>query len=227
MSIIARVVIPGLPHHVTQRGVRRMNVFTEKSDPVAYLSLIKQSCSKAKTEILAYCLMPDHVHFIMVPSHEDCLRAALGDAHRRYTRMINARQKCRGHLWQEQFHSFVMDENHLLSCVRYVELNPVRGGLVDKPQKWLWSSARAHLNAKDDGVVTVAPLLGLVDDWQAFLESGIKKEELETIYKHKLTGRPLGNTAWVKELEIKTGRNFTKQKPGPKLKPKQKPKPKK
>ena len=97
MSRIARVVIPGLPHHVTQRGVRRMNVFTEKSDPVAYLSLIKQSCAKAKTEILAYCLMPDHVHFIMVPSHEDGLRAALGDAHRRYTRMINARQKCSGH----------------------------------------------------------------------------------------------------------------------------------
>ena len=108
MARIARIVIPGLPHHVTQHGVRSMKVFSEKSDPVEYLSLIKKSCAKAKTEILAYCLMPDHVHFIMVPSHEDGLRAALGDAHRRYTRMINARQKCRGHLWQERFHSFVM-----------------------------------------------------------------------------------------------------------------------
>lgn len=214
MARIARIVVPGLPHHVTQRGVRRMDIFTQKSDSADYLELLKANCKKAGTEILAYCLMPNHVHFVMVPSHEDGLRAALGETHRQYTRMINFRDECRGHLWQERFHSFVMDESSLLSCVKYVELNPVRAGLVDKPQKWLWSSARAHLEGKNDGIVKVKSMLDLVPDWQNFLDEGVSDVELERIYKHKSTGRPLGNDKWLEDLENKTGRVLKKQKPG-------------
>ena len=91
--------------------------------------------------------MPNHVHLVMVPGEEDGLRATLGEAHRRYTRHINFRERWRGHLWQERFHSFIMDEKYLLSTVRYVERNPVAARLCVNPQDWKWSSVRAHLSS--------------------------------------------------------------------------------
>jgi putative transposase len=107
----------------------------------------------------------------MIPEHEDGLRCAIGEAHRRYTRMINFRHGWRGHLWQERFHSFVMDEHYLLAAARYVERNPVRAGLCQFAQDWAWSSARAHISGQDDELATVSPLLELVPDWQAYHRS--------------------------------------------------------
>ncbi len=96
MARLARIVIPGIPHHVTQRGNRRLPVFFEDSDYEAYLALLGEWCAKAGTPIWAYCLMPNHVHLILVPPDEGGLRAALGEAHRRYTRHVNAREDWRG-----------------------------------------------------------------------------------------------------------------------------------
>lgn len=214
MARLARLVIPGLPHHVTQRGVRRMDVFTQKSDSEYYIKLLKGACEKAGTEVLAYCLMPNHVHFIMVPSHEDGLRATMGETHRRYTQMVNSREECTGHLWQERFHSFPMDQSHLYSCVRYVELNPVRAKLVEKPQSWLWSSARAHLTGEDDMLVQADAMKDMIPDWQGYLDAGISEKDLKQFHKHKRTGRPLGPEDWISELEKSTGRTLAKQKPG-------------
>ncbi|MCF6322623.1 MAG: transposase, partial [Rhizobiaceae bacterium] len=98
--------------------------------------------------------MPNHVHLVLVPHDEDGLRRALGEAHRRYTNHINSRENWRGHLWQERFHSYPMDETHLLEAVRYIELNPVRAGLAKHARDWRWSSARAHLDGSDDGLVS-------------------------------------------------------------------------
>jgi putative transposase len=124
-----RLVVPGYPHHVTQRGNRRQRTFFTEDDYRYYLALVFESARQAETEIWAYCLMPNHVHLVMVPNTEDGLRATLGEAHRHYTRHINYRQGWRGHLWQERFHSFLMDEDYLLATVRYVERNPVAAGL--------------------------------------------------------------------------------------------------
>ena len=104
--------------------------------------------------------MPNHVHFIMVPATPDGLRATFAEAHRRYTARINARLKVTGHLWQGRFSSTAMDERHLLAAARYVPMNPVRAGLTRRAQDWPWSSARAHLAGKDDGVTTVAHAAG-------------------------------------------------------------------
>ena len=106
MARLARIVVPGLPHHVTQRGNRRQQVFFDDGDYRAYRGLLAEYCAKAETQVWAYCLMPNHVHLILVPSHPDGLRAALGEAHRRYSRRINRRQDWQGHLWQERFRSF-------------------------------------------------------------------------------------------------------------------------
>lgn len=163
MSRIARIVVPGIPHHVTQRGNRRDPVFFEDGDFRHYIALLSAAAKKARTEVWAYCLMPNHVHLILVPSHEDGLRATLGDAHRRYTRFINARNKWTGHLWQGRFGSVAMDEDHLFHGVRYVSLNPVRANLVRRARDWRWFCVRAHLAGKNDALVTVAPVLGFGD----------------------------------------------------------------
>ena len=141
MARLARLVVPGMPHHVTQRGNRRQQTFFNEGDYAAYLELMGEWCQEKGVQIWSYCLMPNHVHLIAVPSSEDGLRWAIGSAHERYTRRINFREKWRGYLWQGRFASFVMDEPYLLATARYVELNPVRAKLAPSVGAWPWSSA--------------------------------------------------------------------------------------
>jgi len=216
MARIARAVAPGWPHHVTQRGNRRMAVFFSDDDYALYLELMSASCRKLGVEVWAYCLMPNHVHLIVNPQSEDGLRRAIGDAHRRYSRHVNFREDWRGHLFQGRFASFVMDERYLLAATRYVELNPVRAGLADKPWRWKWSSARAHRRGKDDALATVKPLLDLAGDWEDFLSVPPTAEERRFLQRHERTGRPLGNPAFIAEVERALSRVLRPLKPGPK-----------
>lgn len=215
MARIARVVVPNYPHHVTQRGNRRQQVFFNETDYQLYLDYLSKALQNNATEIWAYCLMPNHVHLVIVPKNEDGLRATLGETHRRYTRHVNFREGWRGHLWQERFASFVMDEAHLLAAVRYVELNPVRANLCTQPEHWRWSSTRAHLDGKDDGVVTVRPMMERIPNWKDYL-SVDDTERLDRLRKHQRTGRPLGNEAFLDHLEAMLGRRLRPKKPGPK-----------
>ena len=218
MARLARIVVPGQPHHVTQRGNRRLATFLIEDDYAAYRELLADACRGAGTQVWAYCLMPNHVHLILVPRDEDGLRAALGETHRRYTRRINAREGWHGHLWQERFHSFAMDEAHLRACARYVELNPVRARLVRRARDWRWSSARAHLAGKDDGLVRTAPLLKRAGDWRAFLADTLDEETLDALRRHGRTGRPLGSARYLDRLETRLGRPVRPGKRGPKPK---------
>jgi putative transposase len=216
MARLARIVIPGVAHHVTQRGNRRQQVFFTDDDYAEYRALIAQSCSAAGVAVWAYCLMPNHVHLVLVPADASGLRAALADAHRRYSRRINFREGWRGYLWQGRFASVAMDEPHLLACVRYVELNPVRAGLVARAQDWPWSSAAAHLAGRDDLLAQVAPLRDRVDDWPAFLAQGLDDDARDAIRRGERTGRPLGSDAFIAEIEARSGRTLARQRPGPK-----------
>ncbi len=216
MARMPRLVVPGYPHHVTQRGNRRQRTFFTEDDYRYYLALVFESARQAETEIWAYCLMPNHVHLVMVPNTEDGLRATLGEAHRHYTRHINYRQGWRGHLWQERFHSFLMDEDYLLATVRYVERNPVAAGLCRHPEEWPWSSARAHLQGIDDSLVTVKPMLDRVPDWNAYLSSNSQQDTAESIRRHNRTGRPLGSAEFIQTLEQQTGKTLAPGRPGPK-----------
>ncbi len=216
MARLSRVVAPGFPHHVTQRGNRRQLTFFNDEDYVEYGRLLAESCRRCGTQVLAYCLMPNHVHLVLVPADEFGLRDALGEAHRRYTRRVNFREGWRGHLWQERFHSFVMDERHLLAAVRYVELNPVRARLCARAQDWPWSSAAAHLTGRDDPLVTVRPLLELVPDWEAFIGGADDAKVDELLRGHASTGRPLGSDGFVESLERRLARSLKPKKPGPK-----------
>ena len=218
---MARVVAEGMPHHITQRGNRRQPTFFSDDDYLAYIDLMAEWCGAYDVAIWAYCLMPNHIHLIAVPEKAENLRLAIGEAHRRYTRRINSREGWRGHLWQERFSSFVMDEQYLVACVRYIENNPVRAKLATSPDKWPWSSALAHMVGKNDKLVNVEPVLSIISgDWQQFLSGAFSNEELEDIRKHSRTGRPLGSSVFVAELEHKLGIKLKPQKPGRKRKEK-------
>ena len=216
MARLARVVAAGLPHLVTQRGNRGQKVFFSNSDYELYLELLAEGAEGARTAVWAYALLPDRVHLLLVPSDEDGLRAALGESHRRYTRAINDRKNWRGFLWQGRFASFPMDEEHLLSCAKFIEWSPVLRRVAKRPRDWAWSSARSHLSSRDNHIVRVRPLLDRVHDWRAFLAAPLNKGERETIRAHESTGRPLGSPAFVSRLEKRLGRTLAPQKPGPK-----------
>jgi len=214
MPRIPRLVVPDYPHHVTQRGNRRQKTFFHTQDYEAYLEFIAAALPKAECEVWAYCLMPNHVHFVIVPHHENSLALLFKEAHRRYTRRINFREKWRGHLWQERFHSFVMDEQHLNATVKYVELNPVAAGLCEQPQDWRWSSVHAHLDAIDDELVSVKPMLEKFPNWADYLGGFQSTEMLQKVRKHTRTGRPLGSGNFIETLESLTGRSLRPLKPG-------------
>ena len=219
MARLLRLVVPGQPHHVTQRGNRRAPVFFEEGDYRLYKDLLSEAAHRAEAEIWCYCLMPNHVHLIIVPTDEDGLRRTFADAHRRYTGYINARMRTTGHLWQGRFGSVVMDETHLTHALRYVSLNPVRAGLVSRAEDWGWSSVGAHFSGKDDGLVTVAPVLQQFGEFAAFLGQYTDDDEMafSALRRSETTGRPVGGETWVESLEILTGRALRPQKRGPKV----------
>jgi putative transposase len=216
MARLARVVAPGLAHYITQRGNRGQPTFFCDEDYQHYLATMGQWCDAHQVEIWAYCLMPDHVHLIAVPQSADGLGRAIGEAHRRYTRMVNGREEWRGHLWQGRFASFVLDEPYVLTAARYVELNPVRAGMVKTASRYRWSSAAAHVRGRDDMLVRVAPLLEMNPNWRTSLARVIRKEDVALLRAHERTGRPLGEEAFLETLEQDLGRTLRRQKPGPK-----------
>ena len=218
MARLARVVVAGYPHHITQRGNRGLQTFFCDEDYEAYLRLMAEHCAACGVEVWAYSLMPNHVHLIAVPKTKRALARAIGEAHQRYTRGINSREGWRGYLWHGRFASFVMDEPHLAAAARYVERNPVRAHLVRRPWRWRWSSAAAHVAGKDDALVRVQPLLDRVNDWHRFLLEPEDESQIEAIRRHGRTGRPLGDLDFVLRLQKRLRRRLRRLKPGPKPK---------
>lgn len=219
MARLPRLVLPSIAYHVTQRGNRRQQTFFEDADYVLYRDLLAQSAQKAGAQIWCYCLMPNHVHVIIVPSDEDGLRRTFADAHRRYTGFINARHRWTGHLWQGRFGAVAMDEAHLAAAVRYVSLNPVRARLVAQARDWPWSSVAAHLAGLDDTLVTVAPVLERFGSFADFLGDPADDDAAwRALRMSETSGRPLGSDAWLEALEARTGRTLKPRKRGPKPK---------
>ena len=225
MARLARVVVPDVAHHVTQRGNRRQPVFFSDEDYAHYRDLVAAACREQEVRCLAWCLMPNHVHLILVPSTRDGLRAALSEAHRRYSRRINFAKGWTGYLWQGRFCSYPMDDAHLLTAVRYVELNPVKAKLAARAEDWPWSSARSHVDGKPDGLTDPGALAGVHRNWRAMLRHGLEAGDLSpdaeaAIESHQRTGRPWGSDAFIARLEDASGRTLARRKPGRKRKEK-------
>jgi putative transposase len=221
MPRLPRLVLPGVPYHVTQRGNRRERTFFEDGDYALYRDLLGEAARRAGTRVWSYCLMPNHVHLIVVPADEDGLRRTFADAHRRYTGFINARHRWTGHLWQGRYGAVAMDETHLCAATRYVALNPVRARLVDRAEQWPWSSVRAHVAGEDDDLVEVAPVLERYGDFAAFLGGEEDQQSTRALRASEINGRPVGSAAWLAELETRSGRSLAPKKRGPKPKAKE------
>jgi putative transposase len=190
-----------------------METFFCDEDYQAYLALMAEWCRKFSVSIWCYCLMPNHVHLIAVPKTAEGFRRAIGEAHRRYSVMINRRQNWTGHLWQGRFSSFPMDEAYLLAAAKYIEMNPVRAGLTPDPYAWKWSSAKAHADGTDDILVKVSPLLQMVGDWKLFLRD-TDEEDANRIRGHERTGRALGSDSFLESLESSLMRAVKPRKAG-------------
>lgn len=216
MARLARVVIPHLPHHVTQRGNGRARTFFSDADYALYLTLLKSACTAAHVRCLGYVLMPNHVHLILVPRDADGLRKAMSAVHRAYAGQINARRKKTGHFWQGRFGCVAMDNVHALNALRYVLLNPVRAKLCAKPEQCLWSSAKAYLKNRDDGLTETAYMRELCPDIKTLLAESPEQEMADLLLRRAETiGRPLGSAAFLEKLERKLDRTLKPAKRGP------------
>jgi putative transposase len=176
-----------------------------------------EHCRRQGVAVWAYCLMPDHVHLILVPEQAEALARAVGEAHRRYSVVVNARLRVRGHLFHSRFSSAVMDEDHLLAVARHVSLNPVRARLVARPEDWPWSSVRAHLDGCDDGLATTAPLIERCrGDFGEWLATPSCREAIRALRAAETIGRPLGSPIFLEQLVAATGRDPRPKRRGPK-----------
>ena len=209
MPRIARVVIPNIAHHVTQRGNYQQVIFRNDTDREQYLLWVKQYGEKYGIKFWAYCLMDNHVHFIVVPQKADSMARTFNQAHMRYSQYINRRDGRRGHLWQGRFYSCPLDDAHLYTAIRYVETNPVRAGLVKRAEDYQWSSALNHVERIENKILSNdLPLLKEIDDWREYLATSDDKEVIEKLKKFTSTGRPAGSESFVRSLEKQLGRQL-------------------
>lgn len=211
MPRFARVVFPGVPHHVTQRGNHRQAVFFCRGDGIRYLELLREHATRQRVVVVAYCLMPNHVHLVLVPGTADGLNAVLKPVHGQIAQRVNRMRDQSGHLWQGRFFSSPLDAAYLRNAVRYVELNPVRANMVARAESYVWSSAAAHCGLAKDLVVErtpTLPALAGIEDWSKWLRKGISAEALQELRKNASQNLPCGSEEFIQELETRAGRTF-------------------
>jgi putative transposase len=220
MPRIARIVIPGCPHHITQRGNHSQRVFFADAERDFYLQLLCKYFIQFKVDVAGYALMSNHVHHVLMPALPTSLAKRIGRLHNDFARWQQIQQGLTGHLWQNRYFSCPLDEDHFWEALRYVELNPVRAGLVQHAWDWPWSSARAHVTGIDEsGMINMDLWKSRMDAnrWKKYLEEGIKlAEDVERIRSATRTGRPLGSEDFFQRLEVLTGRGLQPKKREPK-----------
>jgi putative transposase len=192
MARIKRIVIPNTPHHITQRGVRSMDIFTKHEDYLYYKELLHTQCKLNSVQIISYCLMTNHVHIIAIPKYKESLAKAIGETHRLYTRKINFEQQVTGHLFQERFFSTPLDDEHLPNAIKYVEQNPVKASMVKTPWEYQYTSCLFRLNlVKEDVLLSSHSIINNIENYKEFLQ---EKNTHEKIIEEKTrTGKPCGN----------------------------------
>ena len=215
MARLARVVVPGLPYHVTHRGNRKQAVFFRAQDRRIYKKWLGGYGRRYGLEVWSYCLMTNHVHLIVVSKQADSLAKAVGRTHGRFAQWQNKRNEWSGHLWENRFYSTPLDEEHLWAAAKYVEMNPVRAGLVERAEYYEWSSARCHAhNHSDELLASARPFPGKIESWSEWLEVDLATQHIEVLRHNTATGRPTGYAAFVAQLEARLGRTLHIQKRG-------------
>ena len=211
MPRLARIVVPGLSHHITQRGNNKQDVFFVDDDKWRYLRILKEQSIEYGFSVLGYCLMTNHVHIVGVPGKEESLAKTIGRTNFLYTQYVNRMHGRSGHLWQNRFYSCAMDENYFWTSLRYVEQNPVQAKMVRVPWTYPFSSALMHIGGPDKtGLIDIGHWQNLSRglDWKEILRQRIDKEinvDFQTRYRR---GRPLGSDKFISKLEVTLGRRL-------------------
>jgi len=214
MPRAARLIVEGYPHHITQRGNNREQVFFDMGDYLAFIEQLKRFRDKYHLEIWAWCLMPNHFHLLAVPHDADGLAKGMGSASLVYTQHLNRKYDRSGRIWQNRYFSCVVDDgDYLLAAARYLELNPVRAGKVRRAEEWPWSSARHHLLGKQDPLAVDFPGFPGPQAWRELLGAE-DAGQTERLRKATSGGRPFAGAELLAELEKRTGRRLTPGKPG-------------
>jgi putative transposase len=204
----ARIVVPDIPHHITQRGNRGYDVFFDDADRETYLGILRDQVQRHELKVHGWCLMSNHIHLIATPPREDSLARAVGRTHHLYSMAFNRKHEILGHVWHSRYYSCPIDTGYLITAMIYVDQNPVRAGLVEYPWDWKWSSASAHINMVDPWELVD------MDWWQWFSEATSWKEliaalqmekDVDRLRKHTNSGRPLGSEKFVKSIGQKLG----------------------
>ncbi|MEO5922728.1 MAG: transposase [Bryobacteraceae bacterium] len=214
MPRFARVVVPECAHHITQRGNARRDVFYTTPDRMVYLHLLREYSKHYGVRILGYCLMTNHVHLVAIPTRSDSLAKAMREVHGRYARYRNTLDRQSGHLWQNRYFSCAVEERALGSVMRYVELNPVRAGIVASAADYVWSSAATHLGGPDAlGLVAMgdSSVGWAADEWAEILRQG--EDDADAIRQARYSGRPFGSDGFITGLEHTLCRDLARRKP--------------
>ena len=212
-----RLVLPDTPHHVAQRGIRRMDIFRTDADRRDFVQLLKLQTSRFDVQIWAYALMSNHFHLIAVPSTREALSAAMRDTLSDYALLFNERYGYTGHLWQARFFSSVLDGGYLWNALRYVERNPLKAGMVTRAEDHEWSSAAFHcgLRAADPLVSTNDLLASMIPDWSAWLNAPESQDEFQLLRQNTRLGRVSGTEPFIRSIERQYGIQLRPKKSGP------------
>ena len=218
MSRRPRLVLPGIAHHVTQRGNNRQNVFFSDQDRIRYIQILRRQSHRHDLRILGWCLMTNHVHLIVLPGASESLALTLGQAHSHYSLEQNRDRHRVGHLWHNRYFSCPLDSAHLLTALRYVDLNPVRAGMTAEAMDWRWSSAQAHTSPTSHDELLNWPWMDWLEDarlgrwsysdWRSSLLVADPPDELDRMRRATQLGEPLGSEEFLQEMEAKAGRRL-------------------
>ena len=211
MPRIARIIGVGYPHHIVQRGNNREKVFLDRGDYERYLSFLSKYSAEKEAPVLAYCLMPNHIHLLVRPSGEEALPKMMQGITLCYSKYFNGENGRTGRLWECRYHSTVVDgDSYLWSVSKYIENNPVRAGMVRRPEDYPYSSAKAHILGRKDPLLK-EPLFDISElkEYRRFIRSEDDKKILEEIRKQTRLGKPFGDGGFLKTLSERLGRSLS------------------
>ena len=215
MARIARIVYPGVAHHITQRGIRGLDIFIDDNDRRFFIKLLHKYSEKHLLKIHAYCLMSNHVHLVSVPVKPKSMQNTMHDLCTRYAVYFNRKYNFTGHLFQDRYFSMPLEGEHSENAACYVEQNPVRAGMVVRADIFPWSSARGNCGIIHDALLdSESPILKDPENWRAILLDNLDDVVMKIIQKATESGRPLGSDNFIKEIEAKLKRNLKLSKPG-------------
>ncbi|MEP6791599.1 MAG: transposase [Ramlibacter sp.] len=223
MARLPRLTLPGYPHHVIQRGNNRQPIFAAPPDYVALLAMLQESAHKFGVVLHAYVLMSNHFHLLATPDTADGLPQMMQAVGRRYVRYFNQGQGRSGTLWEGRYKAtLIQADRHLLACMAYMDLNPVRAGMVAQARDYPWSSHGHYAGLRTDRLVEPHPLFWALGNtpfareaaYSELVTAGVSEQQQLALTQATLKGWALGDDAYVADLQKRTLRRVSKTRAG-------------